>query len=63
MDADRRAIDRAVEAALGGGKIICDRCHATLDTFADTCTADLADECPGFTAINQVKSRASRNGR
>lgn len=42
-----------VEAALPG--VICDRCGATLDTFADACTADLADPCPGFMAVDGAK--------
>lgn len=43
-----------------GGKVICDRCGATLDTFADACSADLCDICPGFTAIDQAKAAFNR---
>ena len=40
-----------VEAALGDGREICPRCHATLWTYADACSAELTDPCPGFRAI------------
>lgn len=42
-----------VEAACGG--VICERCGATLATYADRCSADLADACPGFNAIEAAK--------
>ena len=38
------------------GQIICERCGATLETFADVCTADLSDACPGFMAIEKVRA-------
>ncbi len=44
-----------VERALGDS-VICKRCDATLKTFADACTADLAEPCPGFLAIEQAKA-------
>lgn len=34
--------------------VICDRCGATLATYAE-CPADLADPCPGFVAIDKAK--------
>lgn len=40
-----------VEKALGEGHVICDHCGATLATYADQCSAYLADRCPGFEAI------------
>ena len=43
-----------VEAALGDGRVICERCGATLATFADRCTASLDDACPGFVAIEEA---------
>lgn len=49
-----------VEAKLGTG-VICDRCHATCDTFADQCSADLSEMCPGFIAIEEAKAEFQRN--
>lgn len=51
-----RMLTEAVEAAFGDG-VICARCGATLATFADVCSADLAQECPGFEAIEEVRQR------
>lgn len=51
-----REIERV--AADLGDKVICGRCGATLDTFADQCSADLDDPCPGFVAIDEAKKRA-----
>lgn len=45
-----------VEAALGDGRVICDRCGATLETYADKCTADLDARCPGFEAIERASN-------
>lgn len=42
-----------VEAALGNAGEICTRCHATLWTYADVCSADLSDPCPGFQRIEE----------
>lgn len=42
-----------VESKLGGA-VICDRCGATLATYADNCTARLDDACPGFLAIEEA---------
>jgi len=49
---DERAF---VERSLGDS-VICKRCDAKLGTFADACTADLAEMCPGFLAIEQAKA-------
>jgi hypothetical protein len=49
-----RARIARVEAALGDGREVCPRCHATLLNFADICTADLAERCPGFEAIENA---------
>lgn len=43
-----------------GRKEICERCGATLETFADTCSADLDDACPGFLAIDAAKMEFNR---
>lgn len=37
--------------------VICGRCGATLDTYADKCSADLDDACPGFMTIEEAKQR------
>lgn len=44
-----------VEGKLGSS-VICTRCGATLDTYADACSADLADPCPGFMTIENVRA-------
>jgi hypothetical protein len=44
-----------VAAKLGTGRI-CDRCGASLKTFADDCSAELDDPCPGFLAIDKAKT-------
>lgn len=41
------------EAVLGRS-VICDRCGATLATYADRCSARLDDACPGFIAIERA---------
>ncbi len=48
MNDDER---RRVETALGDGREICSRCHATLNPYADQWTADLSGRCPGFEAV------------
>lgn len=37
------------------GLVICDRCQATLTTYANTCSADLSEVCPGFQAIEDAR--------
>ncbi len=37
-----------------GNRVICERCGATMQTYADACTADLGDACPGFVAIEEA---------
>ena len=44
-----------VEAKLSG-KVICDRCGVTLETYASHCPADLSDSCPGFMKIEATKA-------
>lgn len=41
--------------------VICTRCGATLDTYADKCSADLSDACPGFQTIELVKKTFNDN--
>lgn len=47
----------AVEATLAG-KVICDRCGATLADYAEKCTAPLNEWCPGFRAIEKAAAAA-----
>jgi hypothetical protein len=49
-----------VEQTLGE-TVICDRCGATLATYADTCTADLQDACPGFLRIEETREAFARS--
>jgi ribosomal protein L40E len=44
--------------AILGDSVICLRCSATLATYADACTADLGDQCPGFVAIEAAVAQA-----
>lgn len=39
---------------------ICERCQATLNTYAAKCTADLAEVCPGFQTIEAVREKFKR---
>lgn len=55
---DERAF---VERSLAGREI-CQRCGASLDTFADICTADLNDPCPGYLAIETAKQQFAALG-
>lgn len=55
---DERAF---VERSLGDS-IICKRCEATLPTFADACTADLQEPCPGFMVIERAKKEFADRG-
>ena len=50
--ADRSIHDRVAPKLKG--RVICDRCGATIDTYADACTADLDDPCPGFLTIEEA---------
>lgn len=51
-----------VEKTLGDS-IICLDCSCTLATFADACTADLDDPCPGYIAIDNAKLAFQRGGK
>lgn len=50
-----------VEKSIGMDTTICSRCGANLRNYADKCTADLSDACPGFLAIERMKDKF--NGR
>jgi hypothetical protein len=45
---------------LGSLPSICDRCHTQLKSYADKCTADICDCCPGFLAIENAKEKFHR---
>lgn len=55
----RERVQQLVRARIGPG-VICARCHATFATYADACTADLAERCPGFNAVDLVQVRAEK---
>lgn len=46
-----------------GNATICTLCGATLESFAETCTASLQDLCPGFTAIEQAKDEFAKSSQ
>ena len=50
---------KAVENALGDS-IICNRCGATLKTYATVCSAELSDPCPGFMSIERAREDFAR---
>ncbi|MCP3735644.1 hypothetical protein M9979_12245 [Sphingomonas sp. RP10(2022)] len=45
--------------AILGDSVICERCGATMVTYADVCSAALDDPCPGFQAIENAVARAT----
>lgn len=45
-----------VEKELGDGRVICERCGATLATYAEFCSAPLEEQCPGYVTIEKVRS-------
>ena len=46
---------KRLEDALGDGRIICERCGATLATYADACLAEIGDPCPGILAMDKAE--------
>lgn len=58
---ERMQNEHAFIVAKFGDDPICPRCSATLDTFADVCSADLTDACPGFLAIDNAKAEFNRS--
>jgi ribosomal protein L40E len=53
MDDERR--QKRLEDALDDGRIICERCGATLATYADACTAENRHLCPGDLAMDKTE--------
>lgn len=51
----QREVIRRVQEALGD-EVICSRCGATLETYADKCNVDLATRCAGFERIEEVRN-------
>jgi hypothetical protein len=47
--------EKQLEDALGDGRIICERCGATLATYADVCPAKIGDRCPGLLAMEKAE--------
>ena len=37
-------------------RVICAKCQATLATYAEKCSADLSEPCPGFLRIELARS-------
>lgn len=58
LKAERDFVERSL-----GDSVICPTCNATLNTFADACTAGLQEPCPGYLAIENAKTdfAAGRN--
>jgi len=46
---------KRLEDALGDGQIICQRCGATLATYADACPAEIGEPCPGLLAMEDAE--------
>lgn len=65
MSKARRAVEKRleryarVEAIVGTG-VICQRCRATLQSFADDCKADLDDACEGFRTVDAAYIQANK---
>jgi ribosomal protein L40E len=55
----RERVAVLVRERIGAG-VICRRCGATFGNYADRCEAGLAERCPGFNAIDLVRTQAER---
>jgi hypothetical protein len=55
----RERVALLVRERMGAG-VICTRCGATYATYGEKCSADLAERCPGFNAIDLVQMRAEK---
>lgn len=60
-DSQRLLNERAFVKRVLGDSVICGHCNATLATFAEACTADLSDACPGFMTIEKAKEDFNGN--
>lgn len=64
MKLSQRLLDeRAFVERTLGDSVICADCKATLKTFADACTADLDEPCPGYLAIERAKDKFAASRR
>ena len=52
----RRELWAAVEAELGES-VICKQCGTTLRRYADTCSAELMEQCEGLRRVDEVRKR------
>lgn len=55
----RERVQVLVRQRMGSG-IICSRCGATFASYGEKCSADLAERCPGFNAVDLVQMRAEK---
>ncbi len=55
----RARVAALVRARVGPG-VICSRCGARYATYADVCSADLDERCPGFIVIDRVQMDAEK---
>lgn len=55
----RERVQQLVRERIGAG-VICSRCGASFVSYADKCTADLDERCPGFNAVDLVQTRAEK---
>jgi hypothetical protein len=57
-------LDGTVEAdrveSILSGQVICSRCGATLDDYADKCSAPLESPCPGFLLVEGARLHIRR---
>lgn len=55
LQAERAHVERVLTDS-----VICDKCQATLATYADKCSAGLSEICPGFIAIENERAGIER---
>lgn len=55
----RERVHALVRARLGA-VTICTRCGATYTSYADKCSADLDERCPGFNVVDRVQMDAEK---
>lgn len=57
---ERMNAEREYVASALAGLTLCDRCSCTLETYADSCNADLSDVCPGFMLIEETREKFNK---
>jgi hypothetical protein len=60
---DRLRAESAFVRSKLGDSIICQRCMATLNDYADKCPAGLSEPCDGFLAIEKAKEEFKQDNR